>query len=438
MSLEELRERIKNELVLHEGNVADWQWARTGLPAEATELGITDFLRLVEDVTRPLNPQFGKILDLQVLIRTVAIDNRKKLSDVQIGGFALDAERLGLSRTFVVDQWVPRILAQIPDTAAPEAAKSGTSSASGTSAAATMADVMGAGMSSAGAADAPSGTFLETAETMKQKVRDILDDYKEHIPAPAIRALFRAINYDEKAIADAVLTYLTANFYASEKEPQGSTLREKLISTDWRHLAWWDRTPTVDPVPAGQPRPGSAPVGTVNPPLSPNPAAPTAKKAATGWRDFLVALLIAGGLIGFVMVLIKSNGSSEKDELERTRIEQAEATRADEEARERERTQPKRKKRSKKKPEVDRNSDTEATATAPVSPREEPYDELLGDVGQYGERPARKDGQWGLWRKGKWMILPVYDDIEVYKEGRARVTINGNSYDLDRNGDRIR
>ncbi|RYF65777.1 MAG: hypothetical protein EOO39_24255, partial [Cytophagaceae bacterium] len=115
MSLDELRERIKNELVLHEGNVADWQWARTGLPTEATELGITDFLRLVDDVTRQLNPQFGKIIDLQTLIRKVGTDNQKKLSDVQIGGFALDAERLGLSRTFVIDQWVPRLMAQIPD-----------------------------------------------------------------------------------------------------------------------------------------------------------------------------------------------------------------------------------------------------------------------------------------------------------------------------------
>ena len=36
------------------------------------------------------------------------------------------------------------------------------------------------------------------------------------------------------------------------------------------------------------------------------------------------------------------------------------------------------------------------------------------------------------------MILPVYDKISVYRDGRARVTVNGNSYDLDSNGDRIR
>ncbi|NID10481.1 WG repeat-containing protein [Fibrivirga algicola] len=437
MTLDELRERIKNELVLNEGNVADWQWSRTGLPAEANELGVPDFLRLVDDVSRPLNAQFVKILELQAVIRKVAADNQKRLSDVQIGGFALDAERLGLSRTFVIDQWVPRILAQVPDAPAAEASKpASSSSVSGTSATAATNKAESGTTSSPPPVEAGgAGAGVETADTMQQKVRDILDDYKEHIPAPAIRALFRAINYDEKALADAVLAYLTANFYASEKEPQGTTLREKLTSTDWRHLVWWDRPAQASASAASVPpaSPAGPPAAAIS-----GTSAPVAKKSSSGWRDFLVALLIAGGLIGFVMVLVKSNGrdSAAEKERERTQTEQAEARRADEEAQKR--TQPKRKKRTKKKPEATQNTDTEATATAPVSPRYEPYDKLLSDVGQYGERPARKDGQWGLWRKGKWMILPVYDEISVYKEGRARVTVNGNSYDLDANGDRIR
>ncbi len=252
MTLDELRERIKNELVLNEGNVADWQWARTGLPAEATELGITDFLRLVDDVSRSLNAQFGKILDLQALIRTTAVDNQKKLSAVQIGGFALDAERLGLSRSFVAEQWVPHLLTKIPDPPKEEPAKPGLSIDTPEPAANKSVPAPAPVPVSTGGP--PPGMLVETAETMQQKVRDILDDYKEHIPAPSIRALFRAINYDEKALADAVLAYLTANFYASEKEPQGATLREKLTSTDWRHLAWWDR-----PAPATNVPPSSAP-----------------------------------------------------------------------------------------------------------------------------------------------------------------------------------
>lgn len=431
MTLDELRERIKNELVLNEGNVADWQWTRTGLPAEATELGITDFLRLVDDVSRSLNAQFGKILDLQALIRKLAVDNQKKLSEVQIGGFALDAERLGLSRSFVVEQWVPHILTKIPDPPKEEPAKPNPSI--DTPGPAANKSVPAPAPVPASTGGPPPGTLVETAETMQQKVRDILDDYKEHIPAPAIRALFRAINYDEKTLADAVLAYLTANFYASEKEPQGATLREKLTSTDWRHLAWWDQ-----PAPATNVPTSSVPLPPSPAAVSATPAPAVTKSTSTGWRDFLVALLVAGGLIGFVMVLVKSTGSSAKEDRQPAKTEQA-GSRTEKETR----TPPKRK-RSRtadtkaKKQQVDRNSDTEASASAPVPPREEAYDELLDDVGQFGERPARKGSQWGLWRKGKWMVLPVYDEIQVYKDGRAHVSINGNSYDLDKNGNRIR
>ncbi len=271
---------------------------------------------------------------------------------------------------------------------------------------------------------------------MQQKVRDILDDYKEHIPAPAIRALFRAINYDEKALADAVLAYLTANFYASEKEPQGATLREKLTSTDWRHLVWWDR-PTQ---PATSPTLPVAAPASVNSAPATNVAEPVTKKSS-GWRDFMVALLIAGGLIGFVLVLVKSSGSSTKKEDESAQTEQVKSRDSDQVPTKKS-TKSKKKRQteasSTKQRDVKENKDTEATATAPVSPRDEPYDELFEDVGQYGERRAKKDGQWGLWRKGRWMVLPVYDKIEVYKEGRARVSINGNTYYIDRQGDRIR
>lgn len=439
MTLEELRERIKNELVLHEGNVADWQWTRTGLPAEATELGISDFLRLVDDVSRSLNAQFSKILDLQAVIRKVAADNQKKLSEVQIGGFALDAERLGLSRSFVTEQWVPRILTQLPDAPTAESAKPVIPLAtSGTSAVATAVDLAGSSGTLPSTPPVGSGSshgaLVETAETMQGKVRDILDDYKEHIPAPAIRALFKAVNYDEKALADAVLAYLTANFYASENEPKGATLREKLISTDWRHLAWWDRTAQVPNVSAP-----AAPVQASATPVS-GTSVPAVPKSSSGWRDFVVALLIAGGLIGFVVVLLKSNESSASKEKERIQTEQAEARRLSEERAQKEPAKPKRKRKAATRSTqiTDRKKAADAAVAKPTSPREEPYDELFNDVGQYGDRRARKDGQWGLWRKGKWMVLPVYDEIDVYKDGRARVTVNGNSYDIDRNGDRIR
>ena len=427
MTLDELRERIKNELVLHEGNVADWQWTRTGLPAEATELGITDFFRLVDDVTRPLNAQFGKILDLQTTIRKVAGDSGKKLSDVQIGGFALDAERLGLSRGFVTEQWVPRLLAQIPgEPAAEKQAET-----------APLTPVQPTeGRPSESTDSARPGTLppvaTETAETIAQKVRDILDDYKEHIPAQAIRALFRAITYDEKGLADAVLTYLQANFYASETEPTGNSLREKLGSTDWRHLVWWDRQPAAQAgqtvATTGTNQPGPLP----SPPPAAGTSAPVQKSGSSGLRDFLVALLIAGGLIAFGVVLIHSGRSADNERITGAVVDtlrREESARTQPAAR-----KPKRKRTRSNEPPAETNRRPGNT----TPPREEPYDELLNDVGQYGERPATKNGQWGLWRKGRWMVLPEYDRIEVYKDGLARVTVNGNSYNIDRSGNRIR
>ncbi|MEZ0611532.1 WG repeat-containing protein [Fibrella sp. WM1] len=411
MSLDELRERIKNELVLHEGNIADWQWNRTGLPTEARDLGITDFLRLVDDVARPLNAQFSKILDLQAVIRKIATDTQKRLSDVQIGGFALEAERLGLSRSFVTEQWVPRILAQLPD------------------AESTPHPVQPVAPTRSTEPTPPPVSTPDAAEVMRQKVRHSLDDYKEHIPAAVIRTLFRTIDYDEAKLAEAVLAYLRDNFYASETEPTGATLRDKLTSTDWRHLVWWENNP-------------KQPAVATTAPLPPPPvAAPTPPQPAgsTGLRDMLFALLIAGGLIGFVIFLIKSGKSpSEEKQATTDRVDsvaRAERTQPDERASRR----PKKKRRTTNAtPVPDTRANEPVRPSTTTSPRDQPYDELLNDVGQYGERPAKKDGQWGLWRKGRWMVLPVYDAIEVYNDGRARVSINGNSYDIDRNGDRIR
>ena len=409
MSLDELRERVRNEFVLREGNVADWQWSRTGLPAEANELGIPDFLRLVDDVSRPLNAQFGKILELQGTIRKAAIDSQKKLSEVQIGGFALEAERLGLSRAFVTEQWVPHLLAQLPD--GPVVTN--------------PINRPGDSVTPPDTTTAPPVPTGETAESVQKKIRESLDDYKEHIPVQAIRTLFRTINYDEQQLAEAVLAYLTTNFYASETEPTGPTLREKLTSTGWRHLAWWDKPEPAANVP-------DSPTQVVSPP----PLAPASAAKSSGLRDLLVALLIAGGLIGFVLVLVRSSGRVEPVEEVRTSVDKAEPTT--------ERIRPRSTKRSKKRKDnppkgTTKPQQTTETGDDVATATNRPYDKLLDDVGQFGESPARKDGQWGLWkRRGNWLITPQYDAIEVYKNNRARVTINGNSYYIDEDGNRIR
>ncbi|MBO0935012.1 WG repeat-containing protein [Fibrella sp. HMF5335] len=428
MTQDDLRERIKNELVLHEGNIADWQWNRTGLPAEATELGITDFPRLVEDVSRALNTRFSKILELQAAIRKAGVDNEKHLSGLQIDLFAQDADRLGLSRTFITEQWIPHILAQLPDAAEPAPTSSASAKTDPVLAAPAPTPVP------------PTSTSGESAERMQQKVRDILDDYKEHIPANAIRGLFRAIDYDETALADAVKTYLSTNFYAAETEPAGQSLRDKLTSTDWRHLAWWDR-PTSPP---------PAPVAVQAPPAAPVPAAPVPPaKKSTGLRDFFMALLIAGGLIGFVVVLVRSQRGNQADQQKTQATKPAQVDESASSVPPRRESNKERRRRLAK--EARQAAEAAKLARTQAAPQpstdaargtganaDKPYDELLNDVGQYGERAAKKGGQWGLWRSGKWFIEPQYDDISVFNNGRATVTNNGHSYEIDRFGDRVK
>ena len=434
MTQDDLRERIKHELVLHEGNIADWQWNRTGLPTEAAELGIADFPRLVEDVSRSLNTRFGKILDLQVAIQKAGADNDKHLSGLQIDLFAQDADRLGLSRAFVTEQWIPHILAKIPDVTPPT-----------TPAAAPQNQPVHT--VPVAAASVPANG--ESAERIAQKVRDILDDYKEHIPANAIRGLFRAIDYDETTLAEAVKGYLSTSFYAAENEPVGQTLRDKLTSTDWRHLVWWDR-PVSPPVP-------TQPIPTVGSPIASSSATPTAAlstpalpvKRSTGWRDFLVALLIAGGLIGFVLVLVRSQRESKT---EQTETRPTSPSQVDESVRPVPRQPGSNKERSRRLArEARATAEAAKLARTQASPKQptdvagskladdyKPYDELLNDVGQYGERQARKGNQWGLWRSGKWLINPDYDDITVFDKDRATITNNGHSYEINRFGERVK
>ncbi len=408
MTIEDLRERITNELVLHEGNVADWQWNATGLPAEAAQLGLPDFLRLVDDVSRGLNARFGKILTLRDTILTLATANKKRLSDVQIGGFALEGERLGLSRAFVMEQWVPRLLAQLPDEEATPL----------------PAPLVQAQAVSGTVPPQPPVIAGETAETVRQQVTERLNAFPKRIPATAIRDLFQQIRHDETALADIILTYLKANYYASETDLVGSSLRQKLTSANWLHLSLWPPEPPPVAVPP-------SPV----PPSAPSPSPPVSQAtpvAGSGWPDWLVALLVAGGLLGFALLLVKSN----RNATETARTEQVQA---DTVATARKPRKPKKTKTVVRKPPVPNPASPPVADPEPtVVTVEEPYDQLLDDVGQYGERPAQKDGRWGLYRRGKWLIRPEYEQIEVYSEGRAKVSINGNSYYLDRYGDRIR
>lgn len=232
MSLDELRERIKDEVVLHEGDVADYQWRQMGLTDEATKLGLSgpDFGRLVNQISLTVAPDLGRIAQIKSNVLELAHQRRGQLTDADLRQITQEAERAHLTRLFVIDRWLPTLLKQIPTT--PEPPKT--------------APTPEPGLSS----PKPTTASAETADSARQKVTNILNEYNGHIPAPAIRSLLQSIQYDETELSSIIWNYLQIHEYVSSQEPQGNTLRDKITSTDWRYaIKTSSSKPTASPEP---------------------------------------------------------------------------------------------------------------------------------------------------------------------------------------------
>ncbi len=226
MTLDELRERIKDEVVSHEGDVADYQWRQMGLTDEATKLGLSgpDFGRLVNQISLGVAPDLGRIGELKTNVLKLARQRRKQLTPADIQQIVDEAGRVHLTRSFVVDTWLPALLSQVPNAPEPEPG-------SPVSPVPTPEPVGAAPQSATATTPAPG----ETADTMRRKVTDILNDYDGHIPAPAIRSLFRAISYDEAALSTIIWNYLQMHQYVPDRNVPDGSLRDRLTSTDWRY-----------------------------------------------------------------------------------------------------------------------------------------------------------------------------------------------------------
>lgn len=227
MTLEELRERVKEEIILHEGDVADWEWQKKGLTTEATQLGLSAdaFARLVHQVSYSVQPDFGRILDLKERVIELATSQQNQLSPQDIRRLTEEGERMQMSRAFMTEKWIPDILADLPQSAPVPAITPPAPATVATPVATPVTPV----------------STSESTEKVRRKIKEILDDYDRHIPAQNLRFLFKAIDYDEQGLAREILAYLSEHFYASVKPPKGASLKEKLLSTDWRHLSWWEK-----------------------------------------------------------------------------------------------------------------------------------------------------------------------------------------------------
>lgn len=231
MTLDELRERIKDEVVLHEGNVADYQWRQMGLTDEAAKLGVSgpDFGRLVNQVSLTVAPDLGRITEIKEDILKLARQRRKQLTDWDIRQFVDEAERAHLTRSFVVGTWIPTLLQQVPD-----GSESSVPEPVPTPPAAPIIPV-----------SEPAAPTGETADSVRRKVTEVLADYDGHIPALAIRSLFRTINYNEAELSVIIWNYIQIHQYVPDREPSSGSLRDKLTSTDWRYPV---ETPSPKPI----------------------------------------------------------------------------------------------------------------------------------------------------------------------------------------------
>ena len=231
MTIDELRDWIKDEIVLHEGDMAEWQWRQKGLTAEAKSLGLSDadFSRLVNQVSLSVQPDFDKISTVRNTILTLARQRRSKLTPADIETLVKQAEPARLSRAFVTEKWIPALLQTLPVEPEPITPPPTVP----------IQPVV-----------EPVGTPGETAESMRRKVTESLDDFKGRIPAPAIRSLFRTINYNEADLSIAIWSYLQIHQYIANPEPTGDSLRDKLVSTDWQIRP---AKPVSEPTPPQQP-----------------------------------------------------------------------------------------------------------------------------------------------------------------------------------------
>ncbi len=236
MTLPELNERIKEEVVLHEGDLKEWQWRRNGLLTEAEQDGIApvEFMRLVNDVSYQVGGLFPRINALKTKIETYARADKKQLTAAHTEEIVTEAERLTLTRTFVTQRWLPAILATIPDPPKNE----------------TPAAVF------APSAPVPVAPAAISREEVRRQIASRLDSYKGQsiIPGFVLRDLLQTVRADEAVLTEEIFTYLVSNLYKAVREPQGNSLRERLVSTDWQNVLHQQAsqpqpTPVIAPTP---------------------------------------------------------------------------------------------------------------------------------------------------------------------------------------------
>ncbi|GAB3908399.1 hypothetical protein GCM10028803_43950 [Larkinella knui] len=283
-------------------------------------------------------------------------------------------------------------------------------------------------------------------DTIRQKIQEVFGHYDRHVPADVINRLFVAIPYDETTLTQEIMGYLLEHNYEALETPRGQSLREQLISTDWRQKEQKKWLPEPDRV--------ATPLATdvsVHP--IPTPFSQSNKVLIALVTVFVTILLWLWK--GKLTEIDNGLGRVETTEIEQTQgnttiqtkqtIHEANAA-----------------KPSKKAAllpvlgeSLTKNNNkliaaisvtSEPPAPLIAEPAEssnsasvKPYDTVDTQIGDFGLRAARKGTKWGyVDQKDKWHIDPVYDDVTPFQNGKATVVLDGQQIVIDRDGGRIR
>jgi hypothetical protein len=281
-------------------------------------------------------------------------------------------------------------------------------------------------------------------DTIRQKIQEVFGHYDRHVPADVINRLFAAIPSDETTLTQEIMGYLLEHNYEALETPKGQSLRERLISTDWRQKEEKKWLPDSE---------------RVTMPMSSDVAIHSAQTPSGQSNRVLIALVIV--FVSILLWLWKGklteidSGASRVESSEVDQNQGVVAVQSKQTI-----PQPNSGKFLKKATllpvsgeTVDKNNNSlistvsktdlvpvpSATGEPTNVAQVKPYDTVDTQIGDFGLRAARKGSKWGyINQKDQWHIDPVYDDVTPFQNGKATVVLDGQQIVIDRDGARIR
>ncbi len=435
MNRDELLDRIKSEVILREGEIREHEWRQIGLLTEAVASGISerDFFQLVQDVSRKVDSDLPRITSLGTKIKEAAERSNRQLTEEDLKQFVSEAERLQLPRTFVEKKWIPQIVSTVPIAAVEEARLVPDPQSSqqrkpvqrekpATNPVKTKSRQAGFIEKGQPISNEFENSQLFIDQNSKQLYTPVQEPALEHPVKSFLRPVGatlsnvdlwrRLLNTSLKwsgiffGLVWKVLAFITVSAFnailafgrllgrAEFWRATASLIRVAMVvGIGWWLWSWYSNK-------VSKAVPGPTNVATVI-----STKAPRHSKKHKKGKSHSVNYALASTKAGAGMPAGSQPNVDGKGSLTKTNA-------------------------------PDSSLSVAQSNQSAVTSRQ--YDSILDRVGQFGERPAAKNGKWGLWANDRWFIQPEYDEIDVFKNNVATVRLNGQLFNIGRRGNQIR